>query len=64
MNMADFDSYVETQKKGRKKFSQQKKLFARMNLWLTPAKSEFSRADRSVKEYAKNIWKLRGKLSN
>lgn len=56
MNMADFDSYVETQKRVEEIFNN-KKLFARMSL-INTAKSGIFSADRSVKEYAKNIWNL------
>ncbi|MDO4813732.1 MAG: glycogen/starch/alpha-glucan phosphorylase [Gemella sp.] len=56
MCLADFDSYVDRQADAAKVF-EDKELWGRMSLINTANAGIFS-ADRSVEEYAKNIWKI------
>ena len=57
MCLADFDSYVEMQEKVSKIY-QNKEKWGRMSLINTANAGIFS-ADRSVEEYAKNIWNIK-----
>lgn len=58
MCLADFDSYVDTQDKLDKVYSDRNR-WAKMSL-VNTAMSGFFSSDRSVKEYADRIWKLTG----
>ena len=56
MVMADFDSYHETQRMLRNLYKDKVK-FGQMSLMNIANAGKFS-ADRSIEDYAKNIWNL------
>lgn len=58
MCMADFESYYKTQQQVKQLYAQDKKRWAKMSLNNIAASGFFS-ADRSIKEYAENIWNLK-----
>ena len=58
MCMADFESYYKTQKHVKQLYAQDKMKWAKMSLNNIAASGFFS-ADRSIKEYAENIWNLK-----
>ena len=58
MCMADFDSYYTAQKQLKKIYAEDKMHWQKMSLNNIAASGIFS-ADRSVKEYAENIWDLK-----
>lgn len=58
MCMADFESYYLTQKKVKKLYADDKQLWSKISLNNIAASGIFS-ADRSIKEYADNIWELK-----
>ena len=58
MCMADFESYYKTQQQVKQLYAQDKKRWAKMSLNNIAASGFFS-ADRSIKDYAENIWNLK-----
>ena len=58
MCMADFESYYKTQQKVKALYAQDKKQWAKISLNNIAGAGYFS-ADRSIKEYAENIWNLK-----
>ena len=58
MCMADFESYYATQKKVKEMYAHDKQQWAKISLNNIAASGFFS-ADRSIKEYAENIWNLK-----
>ena len=58
MCMADFESYTATQKQVKALYANEKERWAKMSLQNIAASGIFS-ADRSIKEYAANIWNLK-----
>lgn len=58
MCMADFDSYTLTQKKIKDLYVQDQKKWSQISLINIASAGGFS-ADRSIKEYADNIWNLK-----
>ncbi len=58
MCMADFESYYKTQQRVKQLYAQDKMQWAKMSLNNIAAAGYFS-ADRSIKEYAENIWNLK-----
>ena len=58
MCMADFESYYKTQQKVKQLYAQDKMQWAKMSLNNIAASGYFS-ADRSIREYAENIWNLK-----
>ena len=58
MCMADFESYYKTQQKVKTLYAQDKKQWAKISLHNIAGAGYFS-ADRSIKEYAENIWNLK-----
>ena len=58
MCMADFESYTATQKKLKNLYAGDKMQWAKISLQNIAAAGIFS-ADRSIKEYATNIWNLK-----
>ena len=58
MCMADFESYYSTQKTVKALYSEEKTRWAKMSLNNIASAGIFS-ADRSIKEYADNIWNLK-----
>ena len=57
MNLADFDSYVKAQELVSETYKDERKF---MNMSLTNiSKAGIFSADRSITEYAKNIWHCR-----
>lgn len=58
MCMADFDSYTATQKKVKDLYVQDQKKWAQISLMNIAGAGVFA-ADRSIKEYAENIWNLK-----
>jgi starch phosphorylase len=56
MCLADFESYLNASRKLLSDYADRKK-WARMSLWNTASAGIFS-ADRSVREYAENIWHI------
>ena len=58
MCMADFESYTATQKLVKALYANEKERWAKMSLQNIAASGIFS-ADRSIKEYAANIWNLK-----
>lgn len=58
MCMADFESYYKTQQQVKQLYAQDKKRWAKMSLNNIAASGFFS-ADRSIREYAENIWNLK-----
>ena len=57
MCMADFQSYIATQQELSKLYATDKKLWNKKSLRNIAAAGYFA-ADRSIKEYAENIWNL------
>lgn len=58
MCMADFESYYKTQQRVKQLYAQDKMQWAKMSLNNIAAAGYFS-ADRSIIEYAENIWNLK-----
>ena len=58
MCMADFESYYATQKRVKEMYAHDKQQWAKISLNNIAASGFFS-ADRSIKEYAENIWNLK-----
>ena len=58
MCMADFESYYKTQQRVKQRYAQDKMQWAKMSVNNIAAAGYFS-ADRSIKEYAENIWNLK-----
>lgn len=58
MCMADFESYYNTQRRVKKLYAEDKMQWAKISLNNIAGAGIFS-ADRSIKEYAENIWNLK-----